>query len=140
MKVIGFDHVSIGVKDLNQAIDTFSRLLDLQAKDRRKVRQIGMENAFIPLSNGAIELIEPLEGDDSPDDVRRTLDKKGEGMMNLCLRVEGLEEMVEHIRSQGAKVIEGRDADGDRVVYIHPNFVHGVLVELRTGERKISET
>ena len=139
MKVTGFDHISIGVRNLNQAIDTFSRLLKLEVKDRRKVRHIGMENAFIPLENGAIELIQPLDDTDSQDDVKRTLDKKGEGMMNLCLRVEGLEEMVEHIRSQGVKVIEGTDADGDKIAYIHPKFVHGVLIELRTGERKIRE-
>ncbi len=140
MKITRFDHISIAVRNLDEAITTFSRLFNLKARDRRKVKNIGIENAFIPLGDAAIELIKPLDDPDSPDDVRRTLDRRGEGVMNLCLTVENLEEAISHLKSCSVRVVEGEDANGNKIAYVHPKDVHGVLVELRTGKRQIRNT
>ena len=140
MKITRFDHISIAVRDLDEAIGTFSRLFNLRTKDRRKVKHIGIENAFIPLGDAAIELIKPLDDPDSPDDVRRTLDRRGEGVMNLCLTVENLEEAISHLKGSSVRVVEGEDVNGNKIAYVHPKDVHGVLVELRTGKRQIRNT
>jgi methylmalonyl-CoA epimerase len=140
MKVIAIDHISIAVRELDQAIENFARLLNLEAKDRRRVRSIGAENAFIPIGDSAVELMQPLDDPDAPDDVRKRLERRGEGMMNLCLTVEDLEDAKQHLRNCGARIIEGKDADGDEIVFVHPKDVHGVLIELRTGKRKIKGT
>jgi methylmalonyl-CoA epimerase len=140
MKVTRCDHITIAVRDLDQAIDTFSNLFGLHARDRRKVKHMGMENAFIPLGDMAIELMQPSGDPESPDDVQRTLDRKGEGIMNLCLTVENLREAIAHLEGTGVRIIKGRDADGEEIVFVHPKDVNGVLVELRTGKRHIKET
>jgi methylmalonyl-CoA/ethylmalonyl-CoA epimerase len=140
MKVTRCDHITIAVRDLDQAIDTFSNLFGLYARDRRKVKHMGMENAFIPLGDMAIELMQPSGDPESPDDVQRTLDRKGEGIMNLCLTVENLREAIAHLEGTGVRIIKGRDADGEEIVFVHPKDVNGVLVELRTGKRHIKET
>lgn len=140
MKVTRCDHITIAVRDLDQAIDTFSNLFGLYARDRRKVKHMGMENAFIPLGDMAIELMQPLGDPESPDDVQRTLDRKGEGIMNLCLTVENLREAITHLEGTGVRIIKGKDADGNEIVFVHPKDVNGVLVELRTGKRHIKET
>jgi methylmalonyl-CoA epimerase len=140
MKVTRCDHITIAVRDLDQAIDTFSNLFGLYARDRRKVKHMGMENAFIPLGDMAIELMQPLGDPESPDDVQRTLDRKGEGIINLCLTVENLREAIAHLENTGVRIIKGRDADGNEIVFVHPKDVNGVLVELRTGKRHIKET
>ncbi len=140
MKVTRCDHITIAVRDLDQAIDTFSNLFGLHARDRRKVKHMGMENAFIPLGDMAIELMQPSGDLESPDDVQRTLDRKGEGIMNLCLTVENLREAIAHLEGTGVRIIKGRDADGNEIVFVHPKDVNGVLVELRTGKRHIKET
>ena len=137
MKIIRLDHISIAVRNLDEAISTFSRIFGLKARDRRKVKHMGMENAFIQLGDAAIELIEPLDDPDSPDDVRRFLDRRGEGIMNLCLTVENLEEAMSYLEDRSVRVIEGKDADGDKIAFVHPKDIHGVLIELRTGKRKI---
>jgi len=139
MRIARFDHITIAVQNLDKAVDTFSRLFGLQARDRRKVRSMGMENAFIPLGDTAIELVQPLDDPDAPDDVRRTLDLRGEGVMNMCLTVEDLQEAVNHLEGAGARIIKGKDADGDDIVFVHPKEVHGVLIELRSGKRHIRD-
>lgn len=139
MRVTRFDHVTIAVRDLDEAVQTFSKLFNLEAKDRRRVDRMGMENAFFPLGDAAIELVQPLDDPGSPGDVRRTLDRRGEGLMNLCLTVEDIEQAIAHLESCGARVIRGEDADGDPIAFVHPKDAHGVLVELRSGKRHIRD-
>ena len=139
MKVTRFDHITIAVRDLDEAIETFSRCLRLEPKDRRHVKHQGIENVFFPFGDGAIELVAPLQDPEAPDAVRRFLEKKGEGMMNLCLTVENVEESIAHLKECGLRLIEHRDADGDRIAMIHPKDFHGVMIEIRRGKRVIRD-
>jgi methylmalonyl-CoA/ethylmalonyl-CoA epimerase len=139
LHIARLDHITIAVEDLDQAMATFFNLFNLKAIDRRKVPHMGMENAFIPLGDGAIELVSPLADSTVPADVRQTLDRRGEGMMNLCLTVEDIASAAAHLEARGVRIIRGKDADGENIIFIHPKDAHGVLVELRTGKRHIRE-
>jgi methylmalonyl-CoA/ethylmalonyl-CoA epimerase len=139
MKITRFDHITIAVADMEAAIDKFSRCLNLQAKDRRRVNHLGMENVFLPVGDGAIELVTPLKDPEAPKQVERFLERKGEGIMLLCLTVEDIDLAITHLKECGVRVIEDRDADGDKIALIHPKDMFGVMIELRTGKRKIQE-
>jgi len=139
MKVRRFDHITIAVKDLDAAIETYTRCLNLQAKDRRRVEHLGMENVFLPFGDGAIELTAPLKDADAADHVERFLERRGEGMMNLCLTVEDVDAASTHLKKCGVRVIEHKDADGDKIAMIHPKDMHGVMIEIRLGKRLIRD-
>ncbi len=139
MKVTRFDHITIAVDNLDAAIETFTRCLKLQAKDHRRVKHLGVENVFLSLGDGAIELAAPLKDAEAPDHVERFLNRRGEGMMNLCLTVENMEEAIAHLYQCGVRVLEHRDADGDKIAMIHPKDMHGVMIEIRQGKRLIRE-
>lgn len=139
MKVTRFDHITIAVGDLDAAIETFTRCFKLQAKDHRRVKHLGMENVFLPLGDGAIELAAPLKDAEAADHVQRFLNRCGEGMMNLCLTVEDIEEAIAHLNQCGVRVLEHKDADGDKIAMIHPKDMHGVMIEIREGKRLIRE-
>ena len=139
MKVRRFDHITIAVNDLDAAIETFSRCFNLQAKDRRRVEHLGMENVFLPFGDGAIELAAPLKDADAADHVQRFLERRGEGMMNLCLTVEDVDAAITHLKKCGVRVIEHKDADGDNIAMIHPKDMHGAMIEIRRGKRLIRD-
>jgi len=82
MKVTRFDHITIAVRNLEAAIETFSRCFNLKAQDRRRVKHLGVENVFLPFGDGAMELAAPLKGGEGADPVQRFLERRGEGMMN----------------------------------------------------------
>jgi methylmalonyl-CoA/ethylmalonyl-CoA epimerase len=140
MKLIRFDHITIAVNDLDAAIATFTGLFNLEAKDRRKVKHMGIENVFLPFGDGAIELVRQLEEPGAPEHVKRFLDRKGEGMMNLCLTVEDLEEAITQLEAHGARVLRHKDADGEKIAMVHPKDAHGVMIEVRSGKRVIRDT
>lgn len=137
MKISRFDHVTIAVRDLDAAIATFTRCFQLEAKDRRRVKHLGMENAFLPLGDGSIELAAPLKEPGAADHVRKYLERRGEGVMNLCLSVEDVDGAIGHLKRCGVRVIEHKDADGEKIAMIHPKDMHGVMIEIRRGKRVI---
>ncbi len=139
MKVRRFDHITIAVNDLDAAIETFTSCFNLQAKDRRRVEHLGMENVFLPFGDGAIELAAPLKDADAADHVQRFLERRGEGMMNLCLTVEDVDAAITHLKKCGVRVIEHKDADGDNIAMIHPKDMHGAMIEIRRGKRLIRD-
>ena len=139
MKVRRFDHITVAVNDLDAAIETFTRCFNLQAKDRRRVEHLGMENIFLPFGDGAIELAAPLKDADAADHVQRFLERRGEGMMNLCLTVEDVDAAITHLKKCGVRVIEHKDADGDNIAMIHPKDMHGAMIEIRRGKRLIRD-
>ncbi len=139
MKITRFDHITVAVQNLDSAIETFSRCLNLEAKDRRRVKHLGMENVFLPLGEGAIELAAPLQDTESPDHVRQFLNRRGEGMMNLCLTVEDIDAAIGHLQKCRVRVMQHKDAEGDKIGLIHPKDLHGIRVEVRQGKRYIRD-
>ena len=139
MKVTRFDHLTIAVRDLEAAIATFTRCFNLEAKDRRRVKHLGLENVFLPFVDGALELASPLKEKDSADHVGRFLERRGEGMMNLCLTVEDVDTAIAHLKKCGVRVLEHKDADGVKIAMVHPQDMHGVMIEIREGKRVIRD-
>lgn len=139
MKVTRFDHITIAVRDLDAAMETFARCFNLKAKDRRRVKHLGMENVFLPFGDSAIELAAPLKDEEGADPVQRFLERRGEGMMNLCLTVEDVDAAIDHLKKCGVRVLEHKDADGDKIAIVHPRDMHGVMIEIRSGKRAIRD-
>ncbi len=123
------DHVAIAVKDLDDALAFYRDALGLEVTGRREVPAEGVEIAFLPTDDTEIELISPLDPENS---IGRFLEKRGEGIHHLCVGVENIEAAVAQLQDEGARVLSEikSHADGTRYVFIHPKSTHGVLMEI----------
>ncbi|HEY3176162.1 MAG TPA: methylmalonyl-CoA epimerase [Candidatus Polarisedimenticolia bacterium] len=124
------DHLGIAVRSLQESLRFYADALGLSAEGLEEVAAEGVRIAFLQVGQSRIELLEPL-GPDST--VARFLDKRGEGIHHICLRVERLEETLAGLRSRGVEIIEPAPrigAGGRRIAFIHPRSASGVLVEL----------
>ncbi len=123
------DHVAIAVHDLDAALDFYRDALGLEVAERREVPAEGVEIAFLPLGESEIELLRPLEADNS---IGRFLAKRGEGIHHICLRVDDIDAAVERLVAAGGRMAtEIRShANGTRYAFVHPKSSHGVLIEL----------
>ena len=124
------DHLGIAVRSLQESLRFYVDALGLSAEGLEEVAAEGVRIAFIQVGQSRIELLEPL-GPDST--VARFLDKRGEGIHHICLRVERLDETLAGLRSRGVEIIEPAPrigAGGRRIAFIHPRSASGVLVEL----------
>lgn len=149
--IIGLDHVGIAVHDLEDAIETFEKLLGEDAESCRidpayEFDEDGnvveeMRFAYIETGNGVqIELLEP--GEIGSGAVGGFLETNGEGVHHISFWVSPkseFDELFSVLSELGFTTVGDRpwrsdpDADRDNVyTYIHPRSAHGTLIELIT--------
>jgi methylmalonyl-CoA epimerase len=127
-------HLGVAVADLEEALETYGRLFDADVEHRATVPDQGVEAASLLLGAGRIELLEPL-GEDTP--VGRFLAKRGPGLHHVAYEVVDLRAELDRLARAGAELIDTEPRAGLfglQVAFVHPDAVHGVLVELVTND------
>jgi methylmalonyl-CoA epimerase len=123
------DHLGIAVRSLDQALRFYRDQLGLNVAMRETVGQEKVNVAMLPVGEPRIELLEPTE----PDSViGKFLEKRGEGLHHIALKVPDLNASVDKLRASGARLLnEPRaGAGGHLYVFVHPSSTGGVLLEL----------
>lgn len=132
MKITHIDHVGIAVADLDAAIAMYEtsfgmRCVHVEVNEEQGVREAMME---VGESGSYLQLLSPLSPDST---IGKFLDRNGPGIQQMAYRVDDLDEVSEHLRGQGMRLLydapKGGTA-GSRVNFIHPKSSGGVLVEL----------
>ena len=130
MKLLNLDHVAIAVHDLDAAVAGYAERYGVQPLYREVVESQGVEEAMIPVGGSFVQLLMPL-GPETP--VGRFLSKNGEGMHHVAFAVSSIEGALEHLRSQGARLVDEEPRPGgrgSRIAFVHPRDLGGTLVEL----------
>ncbi|HZQ92246.1 MAG TPA: methylmalonyl-CoA epimerase [Terriglobales bacterium] len=123
------DHLGIAVRSLERS-KRFYQLLGLEVVGEETIEHERVKIAMVPLGESRIELLEPTHPD-SP--VGRFLEKRGEGLHHVALRVADLSATVEKLKQQGTRLISDEikvGAGGHLYVFVHPSSAGGVLLEL----------
>jgi methylmalonyl-CoA/ethylmalonyl-CoA epimerase len=123
------DHIAIVVKDLDDAILTYSRKLGLSMLSRQRVETEGVEIAIMGLDNTHIELVKPIRDDTG---VAKFLEKRGPGLHHVCFEVDNIETLINILQTSGLKLIDTKPRigyKGNKAIFVHPSSTHGVLIE-----------
>ena len=119
MKVEKIGYVTIRVKDLEKAGKFFADLFDIEFTSPGENPELDIRNLISPL----MELISPLTPDGT---VARTLERRGEGVALVSLKVANIEEAVAEMKSKGIRQLWHRE----KRALFHPNDLYGVMIEL----------
>jgi methylmalonyl-CoA/ethylmalonyl-CoA epimerase len=133
MKILNVDHIGIAVRSIKESTG-FYELLGMKSTGVEEVAEQKVRVAFFPSGDSEIELLEST-APDGP--VARHIEKNGEGIHHLALRVDNLEEALAWLKSKGVRLIDEKPrygAGGARIAFIHPKAAGGILLEL--SERK----
>jgi methylmalonyl-CoA/ethylmalonyl-CoA epimerase len=127
---LGIDHIGIAVRTLDEATAPY-RLLGLKpvGEDEIIISQHVRVRA-LQVGESLLELLEPTSPE-SP--IAGFLEKRGPGLHHLALRVENLEVEIDRLSQQNARFISTEPRPGragTRVVFLHPKWGQGVLLEL----------
>jgi methylmalonyl-CoA/ethylmalonyl-CoA epimerase len=119
--------LSVVVRDLEAAVERYTRLFGLRVHRRGESKEFGFKNAILPTGLGHIELLQPTDPDKA---VGRFLAKHGEGVYLVGFECKDVPGAAAHLKKEGARVDQRRSD----IAWIHPQDAHGVLVELRHRE------
>ena len=133
MEVRSVHHVAFAVTDLDEALETYQRLFGARIELRGRMDDQGVEAAYLRIGDGRVELVSAL-GEDTP--VGRFLAKRGPGMHHVAYEVADVAAALRSLVSEGVEVIDAEPRPGlggHEVSFVHPDSVHGVLVEVISG-------
>lgn len=115
----------------------FWELLGLVSSgDDEVVEDQGVITRFFPLAsiNDDTTNIEILEATGENTPIGRFLAKRGPGIQQLCLAVDDLESMIEHLLENQIMMIDStprKGAHDSLIAFVHPKSTGGILVELK---------
>jgi len=124
------EHIGIAVKDIDQAIDCYSRLFDSPCYKIEEVESQKVTTAFFRLKEQKIELLAAT----SPESViARFIEKSGEGLHHVAFEVDSIEDEIKRLEGEGFTPLQKapfKGADNKMVAFFHPKDTHGMLIEI----------
>lgn len=130
------DHIGIAVRDLEQAVETYQKILNRPCLKREIVETQQVETAFFETGESKVELL----GATAPGSVIDSyIKKKGEGLHHVAFEVENIEAEIERLKKEGFSILNDTPqpgADHKRIAFLHPKSCNGVLVELCQSTKK----
>lgn len=129
--VIGIDHIGIAVNNLDEAINLYRDILGLKLEGVHAVEaQKVLVASFSTGGETRIELLEPTERE-SP--VAKFIERRGEGIHHIALKVRNIEAVLEELKGKGLKLVDEKPrigVGGAKIAFIHPKSTRNVLLEL----------
>jgi len=133
--------IAIVVRDIEKTAGHWAVLLGVSAPEIRETSGAEITNiryrgeategraklAFFHMDNISIELIEPIGG---PSTWREALEKNGDSVHHIALRVKGADDIVAALDSQGMPLAQSGDFTGGRYRYIDSVDKLGLVLEL----------
>ena len=129
MNPLRIDHIGIAVSNMDAAIKTYEDL-GFKVTSTEVVEEQKVKVAFLPCGDSEVEL---LESTDPEGPIAKFIEKKGEGIQHIAIRVENVEAAIAEMIEKGWRMIDEKPrygAGGAKIAFAHPKSSGGVLVEL----------
>ena len=124
------EHLGIAVKNLDEAIPLFEKLLQTTCYKKEVVSSESVNTAFFQIGDAKIELLE-ASNQNSP--IAKFLSNRGEGFHHVAFEVDDIEaELARLLELEFILLhLSPKDgADNKRIAFLHPKSTNGMLIEL----------
>lgn len=124
------EHLGLAVKDLEEAISTYEKLLNTSCYKIEEVESQKVKTAFFQTGPNKIELLAATSEDST---IAKFIERKGEGIHHIAFAVADIHAEMHRLRNEGFRLLQDspiEGADGKIVCFLHPKDSNGVLIEL----------
>ena len=128
MNIKQIDHIGIAVKNIEESLE-FYKLLGFECAEIETVEDQKVKVGFLPCGESELELLEATSPE-SP--IAKFIEKKGEGIHHIAIRVDDIYASLEELKASGVRLIDEvprYGAGGAKIAFIHPKESK-VLIEL----------
>ena len=125
------DHIGVAVNKLDEVISLYCDVLGLRLEGVHVVEEQKVRVAFF--STGGETRIELLEPTDSESSVAKFIERRGEGVHHIALKVRNIEAVLEELKGKGLRLVDEKPrtgVGGAKIAFIHPKSTRNVLFEL----------
>ena len=131
------DHIGIAVRSIAASSPLYA-LLGAQSSPIETIEHEQVRVQMISLGQSRIELLEAVTPGST---IGRFIEKRGEGLHHIALRVSNLAATVERLQTANIRLVNETiqtGAGAHRYIFLHPSSTNGVLLEL-VETKQISE-
>ena len=124
------DHIGVAVKSLEQRLILYRDVLGLAGIHIEDVPSENARVGFVPIGESEIELLESTSQDGV---LARFIEKRGEGVHHIAVRVDDCAVALAKLKAAGVRTVDDAPKPGSRgtkVAFVHPSATGGVLLEL----------
>lgn len=124
------DHIGIAVENIEDALGFYRDQLGLEVGGFEEIPEQKVKVAFMQIGESRFEL---LQSTDPAGPVAKFIEKRGQGIQHIAIRVDNIEEALEMLKSKGATLIDEQPrigAGGAKIAFVHPKSTRGILLEL----------
>jgi methylmalonyl-CoA/ethylmalonyl-CoA epimerase len=124
-----FGHIGVMVKDLDQAIEAYTKGLGMVLEKRTENPDLKQRAGLLRLGTLEIELLE-FRDPDLP--VPRAIHAGKPGLNHFCIEVSQLDETIRELEAKGFQLIEGFPRQGihGRIAFVSPPHAPDERIEL----------
>ena len=130
MNCTRIDHIGIAVTSLEEGLKFYEEVLGIKSTETEVVDEQKVKVAFLPCGDSELEL---LESTDPEGPIARFIEKNGEGVQHIAIRVDDIDAALAEMKEKGVRLIDETPrygAGGARIAFVHPKATKGVLLEL----------
>ncbi len=125
------DHIGIAVKNLEEAVKFYKDVLGLELEG---IEEVPEENVRVAMFKVGETYIELLQGTTQDSAISKFVEKRGEGIHHIAIRVDDVDKSTEVLKNRGAVLVydKARMVSGGsrKINFVHPKSTGGVLLEL----------
>ncbi len=128
--IIGIDHIAIAVIKLDEALQIYEKILGLKLEKVKVAEDQKIRVAFFQVGETKMELVEPTAPEST---VAKFIERKGEGIHHIALKVTNIEDLLRQLKEKGITLIDEKPrigAEGGKIAFLHPKSLENVLIEL----------
>ena len=123
-------HIGIAVHSIAETLPFYTQTLGLKLETLKESKQHKIKAAMLTVGQTHIELIEPLNKENP---IYKFLQKRGQGIHHIALKVDNIEETLTKLKKEGIALIDSEPRigiEGGKIAFLHPKSTGNVLMEL----------
>ena len=130
MELTKIEHIGIAVKNLDESIKFYEKILGLKCYALEEVEDQKVKTAFFQIGETKIELLESTQPDGP---IAKFIEKRGEGIHHIAFKSNDINSSLKELKEKGIKLIDEIPRTGAeqlQIAFIHPKSTNGVLIEI----------
>lgn len=124
------EHIGIAVRSVENSVPIYRDLLGLEYLGEEVVEREGVRAAFFAIGDTRLELLEPINETGA---IARFLEKRGEGIHHIAVRVTDIDAARAHAEKLNIRLLSEEPLVGAHetlVTFLHPGDTGRVLFEM----------
>jgi len=124
------DHIGFAVNSVEESAKKFEALFGLQKSVTSSVESQKVNIIKIKIGEVSLEFLEGTS-EDSP--ISSFIQKRGEGIHHIALKVNDIVKMEKSLKDNGIKLVYNKyqiGEGGKKINFIHPKETKGLLIEI----------